>query len=84
MPADPAPSRREFQMMLKLYAKDGGAVPPPVLQSGVDEGALKGGQRAADDAVIAQMALLALGDASVSAATKNVLCGIVDSGAGKP
>jgi hypothetical protein len=93
MPATAAPSgRREFEMNLKMFAKEGGAVPPALLQRAVDARVATGigsdadqrsRVRAVDDAVVAQMALLALGNATGSStATKNVLCTIVDDGSG--
>ena len=78
-------------MNLKMFAKEGGAVPPALLQRAVDSRVGTVGSdadqrsrvRAVDDAVVAQMALLALGNATGSStATKNVLCTIVDDGSG--
>ena len=66
-------------MTLKLYARDGGAAPPALLQSAVDARARAAATAGAvDDAVVSQMALLALGDETHPASSKNVLCAVVD------
>ena len=72
-------------MTLKLYARDGGAVPPALLQGAVDDRARTAATAGAvDDAVISQMALLALGDETLPASSKNVLCAVVDSSSAPP